>query len=486
LATTSIRWSGARRRGVPPVRLLLAALLAAGAVLASTGVVAAAAFSQPSAAKYALTVGAFVGAAVLLVVPRPALLLAALAVFVIPVSYLEATFGSTSLTLIALACGAAIAVRAVTHPVLWRPSPMAHVTVAALVLLAIPFIAGDGRRESAMALGAMLAVAWIVAATRHDPEGARVVAWAFVAAAVAQALVAGWEFSTGSQPNFYGGAGSRAFGDDYFFDYEGINRPAGTFFDPISLGNMLAVCLPFSMYLAARRGARPAERLLAVAAGMAIAAALVLTLSRMSWIGASAGLLVAALLMPRRMRVPTILALVVLATVGVSIGVTTAGPAVSERLESIVQPTSDLAPTSRGDLLRQQIYRDDVAVWKDHPVVGVGMGDLTPELVARTPELGDQGHAHSVYLGVLGQAGLLGAVAIVLVLLGALVAIWRGRARDPVLAATLAGAVVAMAVVWSTDYTIRYPSVAAVFGVVLGLVARQRPLATRPPGSPGR
>jgi O-antigen ligase len=468
-------------------RTVIASAFVFAAFASTTGIVESTLFDQPSLRKYLLTVLGCLFAALLVIVADPARLLTAVLVFALPFSGYKTTFGGVQVTLLTLLAALALAALAFTRPAAWRPTRMAAWSVVALLLLVVPFALGQHRSEPLKALATMLAIGWLVAAVGRG-GGARLLAGAFVASATLQSLIAVWEYKTGHLISVYGSAGTRSFDQNYFFNVDHVNRPVGTFFDPNSLGNMLAVALPFALWLAMRPNARRGERLLAGAAGCVVAAGLVLTLSRMSWIAAAAGVLIAAALLPRRHRARALIGVATIATVTLLVASATAGPTLVHRAQSILSPTSRQTATAQGDELRKHIWSATYAVWREQPLLGTGFGELTPALVRRRPEITLQGHAHSVYLGVLGQAGIVGAIALLTFLGASLRAGLAGRRRDPLLAGAVLGAFVAVLVVWTTDYTIRYEPVAGVFGVVFGFLAAldRSPALGRPSPALGR
>jgi O-antigen ligase len=92
------------------------------------------------------------------------------------------------------------------------------------------------------------------------------------------------------------------------------------------------------------------------------------------------------------------------------------------------------------------------------------------------------GQAQSTYLQFLGEGGILGAGALVL-LLGAQARVLREGRRDPrnrIVVAALTGATAALMIEWTTDVTVRYAPVAASVAVIFGAAA-----ALRPPGRIG-
>jgi O-antigen ligase len=80
-------------------------------------------------------------------------------------------------------------------------------------------------------------------------------------------------------------------------------------------------------------------------------------------------------------------------------------------------------------------------------------------------------HAHSTYLEVAAEAGLLGVVALAILLSALVRDVWRGLRAERALVAGMAGAAVAMLVGWLSDYTIRYSAVAVTAAALLGAIA---------------
>jgi Tfp pilus assembly protein PilF/O-antigen ligase len=100
-------------------------------------------------------------------------------------------------------------------------------------------------------------------------------------------------------------------------------------------------------------------------------------------------------------------------------------------------------------IYRGYLWRDTIAAWSADPLLGIGPGAMPFARQAAAPPYSfpvQQPHSHNVPLGILGDAGLLGLAA-ALVLLGAFVAVagpWRqrglsGRAAFAVLAGFAVG-----------------------------------------------
>jgi O-antigen ligase len=195
-----------------------------------------------------------------------------------------------------------------------------------------------------------------------------------------------------------------------------------------------------------------------------------LTLSRMSWVGAAGGIVVAILMLPSGPR-RTLLPVVLLAVaIPVALGAFSGSSNTLQRLSSITHPLNETG-TGQGDVLRVEIWQRAVSVAEQHPVAGVGLGRFQRMLGADFPPAGTQAHAHSTYLQLAVEGGalaVLGLLAVLVALKRDLVGVLR---TDRLWGAVLLGACVAMLVVWLTDVTIRYSGMAVCFGLLFGMVA---------------
>jgi O-antigen ligase len=164
--------------------------------------------------------------------------------------------------------------------------------------------------------------------------------------------------------------------------------------------------------------------------------------------------------------------------VTLSIAVGMEGTDLIERAQSLSDPTSASVRTGDTDRGRLRIWGAALDVFRENPISGVGLGDLGDELLGRVGfGSGAEGHAHSVYLQTLATAGVLGALALLLLgyeatrrtirTLRAPIVGRQDRERR-VMAAGIAGALAALAVVCATDTTLRYEQVAGVVAVLLG------------------
>lgn len=452
-------------------KLVVSVLFAAAAMAGVSGLTASAIFRQPSTEKWAL---AFVGPILLLVLvnsAEPLVLLYGAALVVIP-------FGDTGALLLGVHIPAAFVVvgAAVVTAILSGPDPrrltsLGAAGLAGAVLLLIPMFEGAAVFAHAVILCTAASIGWLTSVMVRKLNGVRIVMTCFVLSASVQALFAIYELTTKHQINFYGSAGSAVFGPNYFFGYESTFRPVGSFYDPISLGNMLGIALPLGLVLAVQ-AATTVKRLAAFGMIGVIGAGLLLTLSRMSWVAAAAGLLLTILLLPgkqSRRALGTLLPLVgIIAALAFGGGSTAFG----DRVTSILHPRSAKVVTASGDIARVQDWAASVKIWAKHAVAGAGLGHYPLALSQQQPDYASGVEAQSTYLQLLAEGGLLGAGALLILVLTQV----RGlfdllRAPQRVFAAALAGATLAMLIEWSTDVTVRYAPVAGCMAVVFGATA---------------
>jgi O-antigen ligase len=466
-----------RLRAQPSSQVLGGIIIAGLLVLClfgASGLTAHLLFQQPTNVKYAVTT---IGPLCLLLAAmreRPIELIVGLLVVMAPFAAFRFTFHGIAIpALVPLAIvGAAVAVS--TGARTQASSALRTVAPWIAALLVLPIGAGAQVTGIATAILTTFVVAWLVARAAETPSGLRTVLVAVIASAGLQALIAIWEFRTGHSLNLYNNAPSN-FASNYFFSYGTlIKRPTGSFFDPISLGNVLAVSLPLATSAAFTlrgRGRRGAARCV-VLASLVIALALILTFSRMSWIGAAAGIAIAVLLLPHGARAAVMMR-VALAAVALVVGALAfAGPTLKSRYDSIFHPTSLNVSTASGDKARLDLWSASLSVAAAHPIAGVGFDNLNTQLASRVSNVSAGTHAHSTYFQLLAEGGLVFGGGVLVLLAGGLRADVRaGLLRNRGVAAGLAGGLIALAVCCTTDYTIRYEAVAAFMAVPLGLVA---------------
>jgi len=460
-----------------PSHLVVLLLATPFVLLGASGWIEHLAFATPSMTKYVLTILAPMAAVAVVLAPQPFLVFTAVVVFAAPAAVLKVSFSGVSfdaMTVTTLLAAVPILLGLV--PRVGR-SALGRTVPFAVVLAAAGFAHGSQIGSVLMVAVMAGAVIYICARAARVPGGVAVVAGTLLAALFLQALLAIWEYSTRSEFDIYSGVASRS--SDYFFDYQTQPRPTGTFYDPISLGTALAVAIPVGLVviyvLIRRRNWLPAGAV-TVAVGV-IGVGLALTLSRMATLGALASVVVVVLLVPRRARLRMAQLVGGMLVVLLIAAMTVGGGSLVERISSISDPTASGVVTADGDRDRLGFWHVAVEAGLQHPVAGVGVGNLNAILVANAPDAGVYTHAHSAYLQIFSEDGILGLLALAVLLGGLLVDLRRAYRSSPLLVAGLAGAAAALAVAATTDVVIiRYEavacSVAPIVGLIAGLAAR--------------
>nr|RPI54480.1 MAG: O-antigen ligase domain-containing protein [Chloroflexota bacterium] len=248
-------------------------------------------------------------------------------------------------------------------------------------------------------------------------------------------------------------------------------RAYGTFEQPNPYGGYLGLTLPVAAGLAVawllRVGGRLPSRWLGLALGCGglMLAALIMSWSRGAWLGFAAALAAMAIAVAARSGRGAVLAmtlLAILAYVLLAGGVAALPP-------SIVARFADLAPQlglgGLGDVRGAEItdanfavlermahWQSALAMWTDHPWLGVGIGHYEPAHGRYALPLWPYplGHAHNYYLNVAAETGLLGLLAYLLLwslaLLGAWCAVRRAKGWSFGLALGILGVLVHLSV----------------------------------------
>jgi O-antigen ligase len=455
---------------------------AVGVILGVSGLTAHEVFRQPSRVKWAIS---FLGPASLLLiltVRRPLFFLVGALLVFAPLGPLGAKLGGVHVPLELLVFLVAGAAAILDGPPPSRLSPLGIAGIGALALLLVPLLSGSGIFAHVILFASAGYVAWLVSIVARQEGG---VNWLFASvslAAVLQSIAAIYEVVTKHQINFYGAAGSSAFGSSYFFGYGSTFRPLGTFYDPISLGNVLAVAVPIQLVIAVRQPT-VGRRLIAVTALAVTGAALLLSLSRMSWVGGVVGIFLVLVLLPPVHRWRGISVLLPMAVVVIVVATGANSGAFGHRLDSIFAPTSASTASHAEDQAREVDWTASLHIWSSHPISGVGLGKDPTALSQRLPRVSLHDQSQSVYFQLLAEAGMLGAAALVLVILThAQILLGSLKSADRVAVVALTASTAAMLIGWTTDVTVRYApvamSMAVLFGATAGIWQRQRPRST--------
>jgi O-antigen ligase len=449
------------------------------ALVSATGLPASHVFHQPSVLKYAVTVAAPLILAALVASEDALALVTSLLVVAAPFAgYAITIHGTHVLLLVPLLILAAYCVALEAPPGGRRSTLAAGGTLMALALV-IPLVESPAPAHALSTLISLFAAAYLSSRVSGRERGFRTLVWGFVASAAIQAALALWQRSTGHQLNLYGSAGAQTFTySGYFFGYLTTTRPPAAFYDPISLGNMLAIAVPLSVGLIVRSVRVRDWTRVALAAGalVVILAGLEATLDRMSWIGALLGLAALTVLLPGGQRRRIVVAIVLAVAAVLLLGGVGSKTTVAQRASSITHPLNE-AGTSNGDILRIQIWQRAVAQAAAHPLTGIGLGRFQGVLADELAPAGTQGHAHSTYLQLAAEGGLIAVAGLLAVLIALRRDLQRVRRDDVLWGAVLTGCVLAMLACWLTDVTIRYSGVATYMGILFGMVAGRARLA---------
>lgn len=264
------------------------------------------------------------------------------------------------------------------------------------------------------------------------------------------------------------------------------NRARGTFTEPNQFGIFcaLVVFVSLGLLLSART---PRQRLLPIASGLTALLALMVALSRGSWIGAVVGLGLLLFLLPSARRQ---LALASLPLVVIGLLVVTLQP---DRPE--LQVVQDRIGTF-GDVTGNP-YDNRPAIWKEarrqvreQPLLGQGPGQF-PYVSQRAAEASTVAafHAHNVLLTVAAELGMPAAGLVVGFTLSML-ALARRTVRtlsDPghrALAASLAAALAVVVGQGLVDFTLRNAVIISLLSVLLGLLLAVSRLRDEPVADP--
>ncbi len=478
------------RRLAVPRDLPRFALMVAGTtafVVGASGLDTTAVFHQYSILKWAILVAAPFLVILLLTVERPSAWAMGLVALAIPIEPYVATIHGQPISVLLLTLVVATIVVEIEgggrRRSVSRAAALIRILPYALVLLLVPAALGLHPVHELLYVLAFVDIAWLCARVAVlYPDGRLLVVLFFVGSAGLQALLALAQYATGHAFNLYGGAGSATYSaQGYFFNYGTSARTTGTFFDPISLGNVLAMALPLALLLVLRVELPRRIRLVAATISIALIGGLAVSLSRASWIAAGVGVVGVAIFSRGDQRRRGALLAGVLIVGALSAAAALYGPAITSRFSSILHPTASNVRTAASDRGREQDWAAALGVFKANPITGVGFGNLVPKLEATVPGNGPSSHAQNTYLQYMAEGGVFGAGVLLLLIGGLSADLYRTRATDW-LHPGLVGAFLGVAVTWVTDFTVRYYSVAGFLAVLVGLTASAAASIGRPDG----
>lgn len=236
-------------------------------------------------------------------------------------------------------------------------------------------------------------------------------------------------------------------GPEDFVLFGRFMRAYGTFEQPNPYAGYLGLTLPLALGLVigvlVPVGRRPSGLWLAWAGGCGglMSVALIMSWSRGAWLGFAAGLAAMVLAaVVRRGRGAVLVAVtgVVVAYLLLAGGLIRVPPALVQRFGDLL-PYADLADVRGAEvtdanfavLERMAHWQSALAMWTDHPWLGVGIGNYEPAYARYAlPQWPVAlGHAHNYYLNIGAEAGLLGLAAYLLLWGAALAGAWRATQR---------------------------------------------------------
>jgi tetratricopeptide (TPR) repeat protein len=268
-----------------------------------------------------------------------------------------------------------------------------------------------------------------------------------------------------------------------------ISAPGSTFGNRNLAAEAVAMALPLGCAAAAGAGSAGVRRALAAAVGLSLVY-LGATRARGAWLGAALGL--ATLLLVWRPRLPRRAALLAAGAAALAAAAAILPGRINpmyvhdaKRYASgadVVSASFD--PQSTALRTRLGLWRRGLALWRDHPLLGVGPGNW-PVLFPRYAEPGASRdgvltlwvgprQAHDDLLERAGETGLVGlsglaafAVAAVLVVRARL----RSAPDERPATAAAAGALAALAGSGLTGFPLEMPATIGLAGLALGLLA---------------
>ncbi len=433
-------------------------------------------FHQYSTIKWATLAAIPILMAFLLIVRRPSLWVAGLVIVTVPIEPYVATIHTQPVSVLVVTATLATFVVTLEGGVIKRSMARSPAVVRVMpwvvLLLIVPTILGTSWQHEVLYVALFVDVVWIcMRIASLYPDGRLVIVLVFLGSAALQSLLAMAQYATGHAFNLYGGAGTATYStQNYFFDYGTTARTTGTFFDPISLGNVLAMAAPLALLVVLRRDLPNPYRWFAGLAGMALLGGLTVSLSRASWLGAVAGIACVALFSRGEQRRRAVSVAVTLLVAVVLVASTLYGPAIGARFDSIFHPTASNVRTSAGDKIREAEWSEAWHVFEQDPVDGVGFGHLVAFIEAAVPGTDSTSHAQNTYLQYLAEGGLFGGAVLLLLAGGVGLDLYRSR-RNDWLFPGLVGSFATVAVTWVTDYTVRYMAVEGCLALLVGLAA---------------
>lgn len=335
------------------------------------------------------------------------------------------------------------------------------VALATALSIAAALYRGAAVRETLKALEYVALFATVVVAARAD-RALRGVPLAICGTAIAVAILALLQ-------ELYGAPSGMWFRD------RPIPRIAGPLEGPNQLAGYLGIALCFAVALLCLR---PRAQLARIALALGVAAE-VLTISRAGLAAVAAGLATVVAFAPRRLvrgdyvlvAVSAVLGLAVIGAWGFGVSHSSAaGLALIGHFSTL-----DESKNAGSVGTRSQLWHAAFALWRAHPIFGIGAGNFERELgLVGFPKL--HTHANSLYLQALVEGGIPLALATAALVVASIAVFARGPHDDPFVLAAF-GASIGFALHQTADLLVFYPKVGDLWWILLALGAARRDAA---------
>jgi hypothetical protein len=286
---------------------------------------------------------------------------------------------------------------------------------------------------------------WLIFNTVRSLQAVRRVIWTVLLAGAFMSSLCLYQTATSSYDQEFGGLAYRRY-EAPQGDVERTeaarrrtwDRAQGPLGEPNRFAQILIVLLPLAVYMQ-RTGQSRRARLSARCLGVLTVTGVVLTLSRGALVGLTLlGAMLVALKWLRPFRAAVLVIVLAMSAPAV--------PFFADRMSTITELTSLVADNSpaasrnvdSAALGRATLMLTALRVFADHPVVGVGPGQFAPfysQAYSRDPgiKLRDMPpgawQAHSLYLGLGAETGVLGLAAFIAIAGVLLRQLWGARRR---------------------------------------------------------
>lgn len=238
-------------------------------------------------------------------------------------------------------------------------------------------------------------------------------------------------------------------GPEEFVLFGRFMRAYGTFEQPNPYAGYLGLTLPLAvailaspLYAGGSEGRRQRKwPVWAAGCGGLMLAALVMSWSRGAWLGFAAALAVMALAVVVRSGRAALLGAVLVVLVLyllIAGGISLIPPSIVQRFSDFLPylGVADVRGVEVTDanfavLERMAHWQSALAMWTDHPWLGVGIGNYEPVYGQYALPLWPYalGHAHNYYLNIAAEAGVLGLASYLFLWGAALIGAWRAARR---------------------------------------------------------